>query len=88
MATMGPQNEVLSEPGSPAVGRGIQNKVAAYPDSGALAAVVALETSLTDRTTMWQAMGVWVGASAPATAITYAQWLSGTTGYWGWKSIP
>jgi hypothetical protein len=45
MATMGPQNEVLSEPGAPAVGRGIQNRVAAYPGSGALALAEAALTA-------------------------------------------
>jgi hypothetical protein len=33
-------------------------------------------------------LGIWVGASPPASPITYAAWISGTTGYWGWISTP
>lgn len=29
-------------------------------------------------------MGIWIGDTPPATAITYAQWLAGTPGYWAW----
>jgi hypothetical protein len=40
------------------------------------------------RASAWALLGVWVGATAPATGITYAEWLAGADGYWGWKSIP
>jgi hypothetical protein len=32
--------------------------------------------------------GVWVGSSPPGTAITYAAWAAGGTGYWGWIQTP
>ena len=41
-----------------------------------------------DRANAWANLGVWVGATAPTTGITYAEWLAGADGYWGWKSIP
>jgi hypothetical protein len=86
MIANGIQSPVLSQPGGPAtaLSRGIQNKVAAYSDAAAAASIAALN----DRTEKWNAMGVWVGASPPGTAITYAAWVAGGTGYWGWKTIP
>jgi predicted GTPase len=33
-------------------------------------------------------LGIWAGSSPPASPITYAAWLSGTTGYWGWIQTP
>ena len=41
-----------------------------------------------NRATAWANLGVWVGPTAPAVGITYAEWLAGADGYWGWKSIP
>jgi hypothetical protein len=40
------------------------------------------------RASAWKALGVWVGAAAPTTGITYAEWTAGADGYWGWKLIP
>jgi hypothetical protein len=31
-----------------------------------------------------EGIGIWMGTSPPASPITYAQWVSGATGYWGW----
>lgn len=42
----------------------------------------------TSRANAWANLGVWVGPTAPSTGITYADWLAGASGYWGWKSIP
>lgn len=39
---------------------------------------------LYDRSAALAAMGIWVGTSAPVVAITYAQWLAGSAGYWAW----
>jgi hypothetical protein len=40
------------------------------------------------RANAWANLGIWVGPSSPGAGITYAQWLAGASGYWGWKSIP
>jgi hypothetical protein len=29
-------------------------------------------------------LGIWVGATPPASPITYAQWLTGVAGHWSW----
>jgi hypothetical protein len=44
--------------------------------------------ALLNRALMWASMGVAVQPVAPATGITYAQWLSGIPGSWGWIQIP
>jgi hypothetical protein len=44
--------------------------------------------ALMDRAAMWAALGVVVQATAPATGITYAQWLAGQTGNWAWIELP
>jgi hypothetical protein len=46
MAAMGPQNEVLSEPGAPAVGRGIQNRVATVAATSSGSSIIAETVSL------------------------------------------
>jgi hypothetical protein len=33
-------------------------------------------------------LGIWVGSAAPATPITYAEWLAGNAGHWTWIVIP
>jgi hypothetical protein len=48
---------------------------------------LARNASSPDRATAWSALGVWVGASPPASPITYAAWLAGGTGYWGWITV-
>jgi hypothetical protein len=46
MAAMGPQNEVLSEPGAPAVGRGIQNRVATVAATSSGSSIIAETASV------------------------------------------
>ena len=53
-----------------------------------LTTVEALIASMQDRATMWSTLGVAVQSTAPASGITYAQWLAGATGYWGWIELP
>lgn len=40
------------------------------------------------RALIWAQLGVIVQDTAPASGITYAQWLAGTDGYWGWIDLP
>lgn len=41
-----------------------------------------------DRGLLWADLGVVVQSSAPPSGITYAQWLAGGDGFWGWIEIP
>ena len=41
----------------------------------------------TSRQNIMAQSGIWVGSAAPATPITYAQWLSGAQGYWAWVTV-
>lgn len=43
---------------------------------------------LLDRAQMWARLGVAVQTTPPASGITYAQWLSGVDGSWGWIELP
>jgi len=44
--------------------------------------------ALEDRALMWARLGVVVQTTPPASGITYAQWLSGVNGNWGWIELP
>jgi len=44
--------------------------------------------NLLNRALKWADMGVAVQPVAPATGITYAEWLAGLSGSWGWIQIP
>lgn len=46
-----------------------------------------LDLAAEDRSTLFSKLGIWVGASAPSTPITYAAWVAGGTGYWGWIQV-
>lgn len=48
----------------------------------------ALEAQVDDRSQMWSRLGVVIQASAPPSGITYAQWLAGASGFWGWIQLP
>jgi hypothetical protein len=53
--------------------------------------IAALNTSLASllsRPAMWARLGVAVQSTPPASGITYAQWLAGNAGTWGWINIP
>ena len=39
------------------------------------------------RSTRLGFMGIWVGATAPVTPITYAAWVAGGSGYWAWIEV-
>ena len=43
--------------------------------------------AMMDRASMWATLGVQVTAT-PVAGITYADWLAGAAGYWGWIRIP
>ena len=53
-----------------------------------LTTVDAEVAALMDRAQMWSMLGVAVQPAAPATGVTYAQWLAGASGNWGWIQIP
>lgn len=40
------------------------------------------------RADAWPAQGIWVASTPPSVPCTYAQWVAGAAGYWGWKEIP
>lgn len=62
---------------------------AAEADLLALEAQVAAdEAAASNRALMWERLGVIVQTTAPATGITYAQWLAGMNGHWGWIELP
>jgi hypothetical protein len=44
--------------------------------------------ALMDRAQMWAMLGVAVQQTAPPAGITYANWLGGVPGNWGWIRIP
>jgi pyruvate/2-oxoglutarate dehydrogenase complex dihydrolipoamide acyltransferase (E2) component len=49
--------------------------------------VAAIEAELA-RDSVFELLGIAVSASAPTDGITYAQWLSGSAGHWGWILLP
>jgi len=53
-----------------------------------LNSITASLASLLNRALIWANMGVAVQPVAPATGITYAEWLAGVAGSWGWIQIP
>jgi hypothetical protein len=42
----------------------------------------------TDRATAWARLGIAVQAANPGAGITYAAWVAGGTGFWGWIRLP
>jgi hypothetical protein len=42
----------------------------------------------TYRSNAWSLLGVYVSSVSPTNPIVYTDWLAGSTGYFGWLSIP
>ena len=53
-----------------------------------IATISAQLAALVQRALMWANLGIAVQASDPGSGITYAQWVGGATGFWGWIKLP
>lgn len=74
-------------------GGGDANTLQGHPASffATEADLTTLEGQVADleaRSLMWGRLGILVQTTAPPSGITYADWLAGTNGYWGWIQLP
>ena len=55
---------------------------------GSVTTLSAQVAAILQRALMWANLGIAVQASSPGSGITYAQWVGGASGFWGWIKLP